>query len=428
MHFAMSSEKLFSGRSKDMMLLADDFVPGPGFVICAKGKQAKQHPANRLLRSLVHAKLKEYSDCPSKLERSFIVSVILKKIRQNGGFVRNINGQWYDIGDRNSKEKIGQTFRDSLSHMYRSSTKAKATVRRHNKRSSSGDSDSSSSDSSPPNASSPQAAKSIYNFPTAEVIIDNKSAVEPDTPRSNTANGAMECYDLEPIPLAQVHLKYPRVNYDATTNGSNASAFDSSMQDVHSHLSLSSLSSTTDPSMALHNFNSSVFHQQNRNNAAASATTGSHQPQSLSSSMQVQFRSQVTRPYAIQAQLALPEHYGATYQASSTPGSPPSALENHFLLLSSLQPPSSAMMPSCMEPTPIAPMSAHLLALQQLQLQQQQLQLQQQQLQLQQQQQRRQQQQQQQQQQQPNEGHLSSSHRDQFIESSPRAQWKRQFE
>ena len=95
-------------RPMHMKKLPEGFIPGKMHVLCTKGKDAKEHHANRMLRDLVKANLKEYSECNSKLDRSFVVSRIMKVFKDEGGFVRQIKGVWYDIGDRNAREKIGQ--------------------------------------------------------------------------------------------------------------------------------------------------------------------------------------------------------------------------------------------------------------------------------------------------------------------------------
>jgi hypothetical protein len=118
-----------------LLFIPSSSISGPSDVICAKGRAAKQHAANKWFRSMIQANLKEYEECTTKLERSFIVSKIIKRVRSgspDGGFVRQVDGVWYEIGDRNAREKIGQSFRDLLHYQYRSSTKAKATVRRSN--------------------------------------------------------------------------------------------------------------------------------------------------------------------------------------------------------------------------------------------------------------------------------------------------------
>ena len=103
--FTMPSRK---PRPMHMIELPADFVPGKMHVICAKGRDAKEHHGNCLLRELVQANLKEYSACDNKLDRSFVVSRILKIFDAEGGFVRQIKGKWYNIGARNAREKIGQ--------------------------------------------------------------------------------------------------------------------------------------------------------------------------------------------------------------------------------------------------------------------------------------------------------------------------------
>lgn len=116
-----------------MTALSPSFLPGDRDVICARGKAAKDHLGNLWFRSLIEEHIQEYSECESKLDKSFLVSKVMKLVRRKspqGGFVKNFNGRWYEVGDRLSREKIGQTFRDMLHTQYRSSTKAKASMRR----------------------------------------------------------------------------------------------------------------------------------------------------------------------------------------------------------------------------------------------------------------------------------------------------------
>ena len=120
-------------RSDLLSALSPTFVPGPNTVLCARGRKAKNHSGNKWIRSLVHLHRKAYSECPVKLERSFLVAKIVRTIREanpEGAFVRNVKGIWYDVGDRNAREKIGQMFRDELHDEFKSSTRAKALRRR----------------------------------------------------------------------------------------------------------------------------------------------------------------------------------------------------------------------------------------------------------------------------------------------------------
>ena len=86
-------------RTEEMIPLGADFIPGPRHVICAKGQAPKEHEGNRMLRSMIRSKLQEYADCKEKLDRSYIVSQIINTVRRGGGFVRKVNGQWFDIGE-----------------------------------------------------------------------------------------------------------------------------------------------------------------------------------------------------------------------------------------------------------------------------------------------------------------------------------------
>ncbi|CAB9500999.1 Nitrilase family, member 2 [Seminavis robusta] len=117
-----------------MKALATGFVPGEFDVICKRGKAAKDHPGNKWFRSLIQEHIQEYSECETKLDKSFVVSKVLKRVRKaspQGGFVKEFQGGTYwEVGDRLSREKIGQTFRDMLHNQYKSSTKAKASRRK----------------------------------------------------------------------------------------------------------------------------------------------------------------------------------------------------------------------------------------------------------------------------------------------------------
>jgi len=124
-----SSSKVSTNSITDMVSLSKDFKPGDYDVICARGKQAYNHPGNRRFRDVVEENLADYSNCQTKLDKSLVVSKIVDSTRQaspEGGFVKNVEGRWYEVGDRNAREKVGQAFRDLLHTQYRSSTKAKA--------------------------------------------------------------------------------------------------------------------------------------------------------------------------------------------------------------------------------------------------------------------------------------------------------------
>lgn len=99
-------------RSGDMVELSSNFIPGPSDVICGRGSSAAQHPGNTRFHSIISSNLMLYSEAQSKLDKSLIVSSIIKSIENGsppGRFVKQINGLWCEVGDNLTREKCGQT-------------------------------------------------------------------------------------------------------------------------------------------------------------------------------------------------------------------------------------------------------------------------------------------------------------------------------
>jgi hypothetical protein len=113
--------------------LAEDFIPGPYDVICARGKQAAQHAGNVRFREIIQRFKPSYANAANKVEKSLIVSEIVDSVRgysPEGGFVKKFGGRYYEVGDSVAREKIGQCLRDQLHSQYKSSTKAKKNRRK----------------------------------------------------------------------------------------------------------------------------------------------------------------------------------------------------------------------------------------------------------------------------------------------------------
>jgi len=97
-------------------------------VIFGRNKEAFKHPGNTRFRAKVQSQLHSYSSSSSKV-KSGIVRDITESVRRDspqGGFVKQIDGKWFDVGERASQEKTRQLFRDLLRS--KSSTKAKAKL------------------------------------------------------------------------------------------------------------------------------------------------------------------------------------------------------------------------------------------------------------------------------------------------------------
>jgi hypothetical protein len=74
-----------------MTPLSTNFSPGSCDVICARGKEAKNHEGNRRYRAIIKKTLDRYAQVTSKYEKTVIVSEIVDAIREcipSGGFVK----------------------------------------------------------------------------------------------------------------------------------------------------------------------------------------------------------------------------------------------------------------------------------------------------------------------------------------------------
>lgn len=131
-----------------MVPLQKNYAPHKFDVICAKGREAKNHSGNIFYTNLINEVFPRYSKACNKLEKTLIVSEIVDKVRSlspMGGFIKreklskidvvydvdvgstcsSTNYQYYEVGDHIAREKVGQSLRDRLSNQYKSSTKSK---------------------------------------------------------------------------------------------------------------------------------------------------------------------------------------------------------------------------------------------------------------------------------------------------------------
>lgn len=110
-----------------------DFEPTPYTVLCGRARECFESEGNRRFRVLCNLHLEDYLNAPGKLEKSRIVTKIMRIIRQSspvGAFVSFENGRYYEVSQRTAREKVGGFFRDSLHTVYRSSAKAKLARKR----------------------------------------------------------------------------------------------------------------------------------------------------------------------------------------------------------------------------------------------------------------------------------------------------------
>jgi hypothetical protein len=97
-------------------------------VCCGRGKGFFRHPGNRDFQKIVLANLERYSQACTKIEKSHVVSSIVKCIEGSGGrFVKKnpSTGNWYEIDDVLAHDKTGHAIRD---HLLQSKRQAKGMI------------------------------------------------------------------------------------------------------------------------------------------------------------------------------------------------------------------------------------------------------------------------------------------------------------
>ncbi|CAJ1943657.1 unnamed protein product [Cylindrotheca closterium] len=117
-----------ANREEGKTVLPDSFTPSENDVICSRAKVSQSHPGNLAFNAIINSCVSEYANASGKIEKSIIVSNIINTVRSkspNGGFVKQIAGQWYEIGTSTARERVSQALRDRLSGKYRSSSSSK---------------------------------------------------------------------------------------------------------------------------------------------------------------------------------------------------------------------------------------------------------------------------------------------------------------
>jgi hypothetical protein len=105
------------------------FQPSDYSVVCGRSKD--YHVGNRHFRCLTRTFIDRYSRAEgNKTAKSAIVSEIITMIRQmDGKFCKYKSGAWFEVGERDAREKVTSLLRDLLHTQYRSSNKAKSARR-----------------------------------------------------------------------------------------------------------------------------------------------------------------------------------------------------------------------------------------------------------------------------------------------------------
>jgi hypothetical protein len=109
-------------REKHLHLLPASFSPSPHTIICGRSKAVSTAPGNRRLKMIVTQDLKQYKETKNKLDKSAIVSRIVKMAKEAAApdvaFVQLEQGQWWQVNDGVAHEKVGRMFRECLPTKY----------------------------------------------------------------------------------------------------------------------------------------------------------------------------------------------------------------------------------------------------------------------------------------------------------------------
>lgn len=184
-----------------MRRLSPTFRPGSFDVLCARGKLAYDHEGNDRFRALVRQHQKQYSAAKTKYEKSKIVSFIVSAVRNaspQGGFVKNIDGLWHEVGDRHAKEKVGQTFRDLLHTKYSSSTKAKARARVEKR--TKGDHDDMDEEEDEQKQQPPQKKRAVKFSSRADDVQSSVSVVSEDSMQADEVDNTTNNHQIMDMP------------------------------------------------------------------------------------------------------------------------------------------------------------------------------------------------------------------------------------
>jgi len=117
-------------RSYTVATLPTDYTPGPNSIIIGRGRQVKDHVANKKFDRMVSVIALEYQAAGCKAEKGNILSKLITKITSEGsdaGFVKKdpITGRWVQVEESLARTTAAQAIRNHLHSCYRSSKQFK---------------------------------------------------------------------------------------------------------------------------------------------------------------------------------------------------------------------------------------------------------------------------------------------------------------
>lgn len=109
---------------------ADEPEVGPYDIICGRHREAFNNVGNRRFRVTVALYLDRYNEAPTRADKSRVIVDVIEFVRDNGGrFLKSRGGQWYDLDEKHTREKVGHALRDMTVAKDQSGPQAKAMLR-----------------------------------------------------------------------------------------------------------------------------------------------------------------------------------------------------------------------------------------------------------------------------------------------------------
>jgi hypothetical protein len=85
--------------------------------LCGRGKGCSNHDGNKIFSAAILVNISRYADAEKRIEKSIVVSTVVTSLRDKGAQFLKFDEKterWYDIGDRQAREKAGHAIRDVL--------------------------------------------------------------------------------------------------------------------------------------------------------------------------------------------------------------------------------------------------------------------------------------------------------------------------
>lgn len=255
-----------------MSYLPQDYKPSSSDIMCGRGVEIFQHPANIFFREIVMRYLPSYEAASSKREKSAVVQDIIQDVRSHSPdgvssqFIRKDTAIdiWLVLNSVAVRQKVGQTLREMKTSLDPVKRKALAEKRaqyykiRRNSKAMRDDSSYSSSDSSSASTSAslmseledegsplpglshtqslPTVSRASFLFPTALLLHRSKS----DCVITSSMYARKSSIDPEELALSSLPVTFSSDWFDASTlsfedadlTDSIDSLFDDEVEDV----------------------------------------------------------------------------------------------------------------------------------------------------------------------------------------------------